>query len=56
MLSHSISGTGLKSLTVCLHLGAGKCSIPLHALKWAKELLGLSSLIDLKSSNLGDPD
>ena len=52
--SHSLSGAGLKCLTLCLHLGAGKCSISLHVLKWAKHLFGLSTLIDLKSWNLGD--
>ena len=29
---------------------------PLHAPKWAKDLFGLSTLIDLKRSNLGDPN
>ena len=36
--------------------GLEKCSIHLHALKWAKDLFGLSTLIDLKSSNLVDPN
>ena len=49
----------VKSLHVRCRLQMLDCmpsseGIPLHALKWAKDLFGLSTFIHLKSSNLGD--